>query len=126
MPADNSSAVAKPRSLVVWSSTRLGGDRRFFSTWSALDNPVFRKLWITQPNSFRLEMNVPSWNEHLLQKERMTKAEKELLEKASSLHIGTTAPEERIYLSVNKDLFTPRQCDYNPPSLPKSPADQLA
>jgi MFS family permease len=81
---------------------------------------------ITRPNTLRLEMIVPSWNEHLLQKERMTKAEKELLEKASSLHIGTTAPEERIYLSVNKDLFTPRQCDYNPPSLPKSPADQLA
>jgi MFS family permease len=81
---------------------------------------------ITRPNTLRLEMIVPSWNEHLLQKERMTKAEKELLEKASSLHIGTTAPEERIYLSVNKDLFTPRQCDYNPLSLPKSPADQLA
>jgi MFS family permease len=81
---------------------------------------------ITRPNTLRLEMIVPSWNEHLLQKERMTKAEKELLEKASSLHIGTTAPEERIYLSVNKDLFTPRQCDYNPPSLPKSPADQLS
>jgi MFS family permease len=81
---------------------------------------------ITRPNTLRLEMIVPSWNEHLLQKERMTKAEKELLEKASRLHIGTTAPEERIYLSVNKDLFTPRQCDYNPPSLPKSPADQLA
>ena len=81
---------------------------------------------ITRPNTLRLEMIVPSWNEHLLQKERMTKAEKELLEKVSSLHIGTTAPEERIYLSVNKDLFTPRQCDYNPPSLPKSPADQLA
>ncbi|HEV3063812.1 MAG TPA: MFS transporter, partial [Chthoniobacterales bacterium] len=60
---------------------------------------------ITRPNTLRLEMIVPSWNEHLLQKERMTKAEKELLEKASSLHIGTTAPEERIYLSVNKDLF---------------------
>jgi MFS family permease len=81
---------------------------------------------ITRSNTLRLEMIVPSWNGHLLQKERMTKAEKELLEKASSLHIGTTAPEERIYLSVNKDLFTPRQCDYNPPSLPKSPADQLA
>jgi len=81
---------------------------------------------ITRPNTLRLEMIVPSWNEHLLQKERMTKAEKELLEKAWSLHIGTTAPEERIYLSVNKEVFTPRQCDYNPPSLPKSPGDQLA
>src|SRR6266478_5573095 len=46
MPVGNSSAVAKPGSRMVWSSTRLGGDRRFFSTWSALGNPVFRKLWI--------------------------------------------------------------------------------
>src|ERR1700731_2770673 len=46
MPVGNGSAVAKPASPMVWSSTRLGGDRRFFSTWSALGNPVFRKLWI--------------------------------------------------------------------------------
>jgi hypothetical protein len=41
----------------------------------------------------------------------MTKAEKELLERAWSLHTGTTQPEERIYLSVNKELFMPRQCE---------------
>src|SRR6478672_6209115 len=46
MPGVNSPAVAKPGSPMVWPSTRLGGDRRFFSTWSALGNPVFRKLWI--------------------------------------------------------------------------------
>src|SRR5580692_2158003 len=43
---------------------------------------------ITRPNTLRLEMIVPSWNEHLLQKERMTKAEKELLQNAWSLHLG--------------------------------------
>ena len=46
MPVGNTSAVAKLGSPMVWSSTRLGGERRFFSTWSALGNPVFRKLWI--------------------------------------------------------------------------------
>jgi hypothetical protein len=46
MPVGDSSAVAKPGSPMVWSSTRLGVDRRFFSTWSALGNPVFPKLWI--------------------------------------------------------------------------------
>ena len=66
---------------------------------------------LTYPNTFRLEMIVPSWNEHQLQKERMTKAEKALLERAWSLHTGTTQPEERIYLSVNKELFMPRQCE---------------
>jgi MFS family permease len=68
---------------------------------------------LTYPNTFRLEMIVPSWNEHQLQKERMTKAEKELLERASSRHTGTTQPEERIYLSVNKELLMPRQCEFH-------------
>jgi hypothetical protein len=68
-------------------------------------------------------MIVPSWNEHLLQKERMTKAEKELLQRAWSLQGGSKPPEERIYLSVSKELQTPRQCDYQPPTAPKSPAD---
>jgi hypothetical protein len=78
---------------------------------------------LTRPNSFRLEMTVPSWNEHLLQKERMTHAEKELLQRAWSLHMGYTPPEERIYLSVNRELVTPRQCDCQPPTLPKSQVD---
>src|SRR6201981_146390 len=78
---------------------------------------------LTCPNTFRLEMIVPSWNEHLLQKERMTKTEKELLQRAWSLHMGSTPPEERIYLSVSRELHTPRQCDYQPPAAPKSPAD---
>ena len=68
---------------------------------------------LTYPNTFRLEMIVPSWNEHQLQKERMTKAEKEVLERAWSLHTGTMQPEERIYLSVNKELFMPRQCEFH-------------
>jgi hypothetical protein len=78
---------------------------------------------LTCPNTFRLEMIVPSWNEHLLQKERMTKAEKELLQRAWSLHMGSTPPEERIYLSVNRELLTPRQCDCQPPTAPESQVD---
>jgi MFS family permease len=74
---------------------------------------------LTRPNTFRLEMIVPSWNEHLLQKERMTKGEKELLQKAWGLHMSSTPPEERIYLSVSRELHTPRQCDYQPPAAPK-------
>jgi hypothetical protein len=69
---------------------------------------------LTRPNTFCLEMVVPSWNEHLLQNERLTKAEKELLERAWSLHMGSKQPEERIYLSVNKELFMPRQCEFQP------------
>jgi hypothetical protein len=64
---------------------------------------------LTQPKTFRLEMIVPSWNEHLLQKERLTKPERDVLERAWGLHIGPAPPEERIYLSVNRELLTPRQ-----------------
>jgi len=50
----------------------------------------------------------------LLQKDRVTKTEKEVLERAWSLHSGQRPPEERIYLLVNRELLTPRQCDCQP------------
>jgi MFS family permease len=76
---------------------------------------------LTCPNTFRLEVIVPSWNEHLLQKERITKTEKDVLERAWSLHSGQRPPEERIYLLVNRELLTPRQCDCQP-----APASKMA
>ena len=78
---------------------------------------------LTRPNTFRLEIIVPSWNEHSLLEERVTKAERDLLERAWSLHIGPDPPEERIYLSVNRELLTPRQCECEPPTAPKGPHD---
>ena len=74
-------------------------------------------------NTFRLEIMVPSWNDHLLQLERMTKAEEQVLKKAWSLHTGASPPEERTYISINKQLRTPSQCDYHPSTLPTSPLD---
>ncbi len=68
---------------------------------------------LTRSNTFRLELIVPSWNEHLLQRERMTKTETEVIEKAWSLNLGATRPEERIYLAVSNELHTPRQCSFN-------------
>ena len=59
---------------------------------------------LTGPGAYRLEITVPSWNEHLLQLGRMTQAEKDIIEKAWSLHQGENLPLERIYLSMNKDL----------------------
>jgi hypothetical protein len=64
---------------------------------------------ILAPTPFRVEMLVPSWNEHLRQQERMAKGEKDVLDKAWSLHLGPDPPEERIYLVVNRELDTPRQ-----------------
>jgi MFS family permease len=62
---------------------------------------------LTCPNTYRLEMSVSSWGEHLMQRERMTKSEMDLLERAWRFHTGETLPGERIYLSMNKDLRTP-------------------
>jgi hypothetical protein len=75
----------------------------------------------TRPDTFRLEVTFPSWNERLLQLQRMTQAEKELLEKAWSLHEGISPPEERVYVSMNKEVRTHRKCDVQPPLLATSP-----
>ena len=68
---------------------------------------------LTRSNTFRLEFVVRSWNEHLLQRERITKAEKDVLEKVWSLHMSASPPEERIYLAISNGLYTPRQCTFN-------------
>src|ERR1700751_1502059 len=78
---------------------------------------------LPRPNTFRLEMVVPSWNDHLLQLERMTKAEEEVLKKAWNLHLGTSPPEERSYLSMSKELRTLRQRYFHPSTLPTSTLD---
>ena len=59
---------------------------------------------LNRSNTFRLEMMVLSWNDYLLQLARITKAEQETLEKAWSLHIGTSPPEARTYLSIKKEM----------------------
>jgi hypothetical protein len=40
----------------------------------------------------------------LLHCERITKAEKEVIDRAFSLHLGKNPPENRIYIRVNKTL----------------------
>ena len=49
---------------------------------------------LTRSDTFCLEVTFLSWNERLLQLERMTQAEKKVLENAWSLHRGTSPPEE--------------------------------
>ena len=74
-------------------------------------------------NTFRLEMMVPSWNEHLLQQERLTKSEKEVLDRAWSMHLGKNHPEERIYLCVNREVLSHRVLETHPSTMPGSPLD---
>ena len=63
---------------------------------------------LTSSNTFRLEMVVPSWNDHVVQLERLTKGEEDYLKKAWSLHLGASPPEERSYVSMKKELRTRR------------------
>jgi len=63
---------------------------------------------LKQPNKFRMEVVVPSWKQHLLQVERMTKNEKEILLKLRSLRTDPNPPEEWISLSVEKEVLNRR------------------
>jgi MFS family permease len=56
--------------------------------------------------TFRTEMLVSSWAEHLRQFARMTKAETELVEQVWAMHAGDEEPIVRHYLPANR-LWTP-------------------
>src|SRR5271166_2449671 len=56
--------------------------------------------------TFRTEMLVSSWAEHLMQLARMTKAETELLERVWAMHAGDEDPIVRHYLPASR-LWTP-------------------
>ena len=63
---------------------------------------------LNQPNKFRMEIVAPSWKQHLLQRERMTKNEKDILLKLRSLRTDPNPPEEWISLSVEKEVLNKR------------------
>ena len=55
-----------------------------------------------RPNHFHVEIKMPSWSQYLLQCERITKAEKQVIDKALSLCVGEQPPKIQIYIRVNK------------------------
>jgi Transmembrane secretion effector len=60
---------------------------------------------LTRCNTYRVELTVPSWSGYLLQRQRLTKAEQEIIKKVWCLHIGERIPLERYYLCVNRELM---------------------
>jgi MFS family permease len=74
-------------------------------------------------NVYRIEMMMPSWTEHVLQKERYTKSEREILEKAVALHVGPEPPSERIFLCVNRELLSHVSLLSHPSTMPTTPLD---
>ena len=60
---------------------------------------------LAQPNSFQIEVIVPSWTQHLRKLERMTKNEMEIIDEFHSLHIGPNPPEVRTSIHLDKDVL---------------------
>jgi MFS family permease len=63
---------------------------------------------LNQPNKLRMEIVLPSWKQHLLQRERMTKDEQDVLLKLRSLRTDPNPPEEWISLSLEKEVLNKR------------------
>jgi MFS family permease len=68
-------------------------------SWQLFEDP-------SRYNTFRMEVMVPSWTQYLLQQDRMTKADRETILQAESLHVGPKPTEIRMYLGVNKELLS--------------------
>jgi MFS family permease len=60
---------------------------------------------LSEWHSFRLEMLVASWSEHLLQHERVTREEQDNLEAAWNLDLRPDGPTVRHFISVDKELM---------------------
>lgn len=74
-----------------------------------------------RPNAYRVEMMYPSWTEYLLMQERLTKAEREALEKARAFHVGENPPDFRHFLCVNRELHAQRHTVTRPTAMPEAP-----
>jgi MFS family permease len=76
---------------------------------------------LNHPNKFRMEVVVASWKQHLLQRERMTKQETEVIDSLRSLRADPNPPEEWVSLSVEKEVLSKR---VRPSGLPPAYVDQ--
>ena len=72
-------------------------------------------------NTYRVEIMVPSWTEYLLEQERITKGEKEIIDTAWALHVGEKPPEVRHFLSVDRELHTRHYPITRPSGMPEAP-----
>jgi len=81
---------------------------------------------LTRSNIYRIEMMVPSWTGYLLQRERLTKAEQETINKVWRLHVGEDVPQERYYLCVNRELDARGTTVTHPSSMHTTPLDLSA
>jgi MFS family permease len=76
---------------------------------------------LTRGNTYRVELTVPSWTGYLLQRQRLTKAEQEIIKKVWGLHVGEQIPLERYYLCVNRELLAQVRAEAEPSIMSASP-----
>ena len=63
---------------------------------------------LTRSDKFLMEVVAPSWNEYLRQRERMTKDEKEVIDKLCSLRVDPNPPGESPRVSMDKEVLKKR------------------
>jgi quinol monooxygenase YgiN len=63
---------------------------------------------LNQPNLFRMEVVVSSWKQYVLQSERLTKSEKDVLDRLRGLHTDLSPPERWISLSADREVLKKR------------------
>ncbi len=85
-------------------------------SWQLFEDP-------SRLNTFRIEMMVPSWTQYMLQQERMTKADGDVIAQAESLHLGPNPPEVRTYLGVNKELLSHKHRDAEDSVITEDPTE---
>ena len=59
---------------------------------------------LARKQSFRIEVVVATWREHLLQQERMASSERETWDELRRLHRAQGAPKIRLYISREKEI----------------------
>ena len=59
---------------------------------------------LARKHSFRIEMVMATWREHLLQQERMASSERETWDELRRLHRAQGVPEMRLYISREKEI----------------------
>jgi hypothetical protein len=101
-------AVNRTRFLQLMREVRLMHLRNGAFSWRLDEDLAERR-------SFRVEMLVASWSEHLLQHERITKEEQRNLEKAWSLDIRPDGPVVKHFISVNRELLGGKRVGPCPP-----------
>jgi MFS family permease len=116
----NVDSARAPQFLDIMKHVRMIHLRNGAFTWRLHED-------LTRHNTFRIEMLVPSWTQHMLQRERMTKAERAIIDQANAFHLGGGPIEERIFLCVNKELGSQRRTvSSHPSTTPFSPLNLVS